>query len=101
MEKQTSQNGMENKNNENKNVGKEMEASLSILVMSIASSCIMAMGLAANPSTGKVEKNKEIARFNIDLLVMLQSKTKNNLTAEEQKLLTDVVKDLQMKFVTC
>lgn len=77
----------------------KMEASFSILTMSIASSAVMAMGLAPDPSTGKVSKDKNMARFNIDLLIMLQEKTKNNLNSDEKAFLESVINDLQMKFV--
>ena len=76
-----------------------MEASFSILTMSIASSAAMAMGLAPDPQSGQVHKDKTMARFNIDLLVMLQEKTKNNLNADEKKFLENLISDLQIKFV--
>jgi hypothetical protein len=67
--------------------------------LSIGSSAAMAMGLAPNPNTQKVEKDLDMARFHIDLLVLLKDKTKDNLEAEEQKFLDSVITDLQMKFV--
>ncbi len=78
----------------------KMEASLSVLIMSIASSAVMAMGLAPNPQTGEIQTDKNLARFNIDLLLVLQDKTKGNLTSDESKFLNDLVIDLQMKFVS-
>lgn len=80
-------------------MAEKMEASFSILAMSIASSAVMAMGLAPDPQSGKTSKDKNMARFNIDLLIMLKEKTKNNLTEEENKFLDSVITDLQMKFV--
>lgn len=77
----------------------KLEASFSILTMSIASSAAMALGLAPNPQTGEVSKDKNMARFNIDLLVMLQEKTKGNLNKEETQFLDSVINDLQLKFV--
>jgi len=77
----------------------KMEASFSILIMSIASSAVMAMGLAPHPQSGETSKDKNMARFNIDLLVMLQEKTKNNLSEEENKFLQSLISDLQIKFV--
>ncbi|HEY8270693.1 MAG TPA: DUF1844 domain-containing protein [Pseudobdellovibrionaceae bacterium] len=77
----------------------QMEASFSVLAMSIASSAVMAMGLAPDSPGGALKKDKNMARFNIDLLVMLQEKTKNNLTAEEKKFLENLISDLQIKFV--
>lgn len=78
----------------------KMEASFSMLTMSIASSAVMAMGLAPDSQSGGApNKDKNLARFNIDLLVMLQEKTKNNLTQEEKAFLNSLITDLQMKFV--
>ena len=78
---------------------KDFEASFSTLILSIASSAVMALGLAPNPMTGKAEKDLKMAKFNVDLLGILQDKTKGNLTAEENKFLTEVIADLQLKFV--
>ncbi|MGZ3772744.1 MAG: DUF1844 domain-containing protein [Pseudobdellovibrionaceae bacterium] len=81
-------------------VEQKMEASFSMLIMSIASSAVMAMGLAPHPQSGEVSKDKNMARFNIDLLLVLQEKTKGNLTSDEQKFLENLINDLQMKFVS-
>ena len=77
----------------------KIEATFSMLAMSMASSAVMAMGLSPDPSTGKMHADKQMARFNIDLLVMLKDKTKNNLTPEESEFLTQILQDLQMKFL--
>ena len=78
---------------------KTPEASLSVLLMSVASSAAMAMGLAPHPETGQLDKNKEMAKFNIDLLLVLQEKTKGNRNAEEDRFLNSILHDLQMKYV--
>ncbi|MCB0411202.1 MAG: DUF1844 domain-containing protein [Bdellovibrionales bacterium] len=78
---------------------KNIEASLSTLILSIASSAAMSLGLAPQPGTEKVEKNLELARFNIDLLLVLKDKTVNNLSQDEQRFLDSVINDLQLKFV--
>lgn len=77
----------------------KLEASLSLLIMSIASNAVMAMGLTPDPQTGKILTDKNMARFNIDLLVTLKEKTKNNLNVDEINLLEHILQDLQMKFV--
>ena len=77
----------------------KMEATMSILMMSIASSAAMAMGLTPHPENGEVSKDKHLAKFNIDLLVILKDKTKGNLTGDEGKFLDSVINDLQMKFL--
>lgn len=79
--------------------GNGLEASFSTLALSIGSSAAMALGLAPNPVDGKVEKNRDMARFNIDLLRMLREKTNGNLSPEEKKFLESMISDLQMKFV--
>ncbi len=81
------------------NTDSKFEASFSLLVMSIASNAMMAMGLSPDPQTGKSETDKNLARFNIDLLVILKNKTKGQLDAEESGLLEHILQDLQMKFV--
>ncbi|MNL27202.1 hypothetical protein D3C87_1487780 [compost metagenome] len=79
-------------------MAEKMEASFSVLIMSVASSAVMAMGLAPT-ETGAVQKDKGMARFNIDLLLVLQEKTKGNLTKDEAQFLENLISDLQMKFV--
>ena len=76
-----------------------MSANFSTLIMSIASSAAMSLGLAPDPQSSKVAKDKNMAKFNIDLLIMLKEKTKNNLTEDENKLLLSVISDLQMHYV--
>lgn len=77
----------------------KLEASFSLLSMSIASNAMMALGLTPDPQTGKTEVDKHLARFNIDLLLVLKEKTKNNLSADEVGLLDHILQDLQMKFI--
>jgi Domain of unknown function (DUF1844) len=80
------------------NTAPPMEASFSIIIMSIASSAAMSMGLSPNQDN-KIEIDKPLARFNIDLLAILKEKTQNNLNSEEKGLLDHIVQDLQIKFV--
>ena len=77
----------------------QLTANFSTLILSIASSATISMGLAENPSTQRIEKDIRMAQFNIDLLLLLRTKTDNNLTEEEQRYLNNVISDLQMKFV--
>lgn len=77
----------------------ELPVNFSTLTLSLASSAVLAMGLEKNPATNQIEKDLDVARFNIDMLVMLKDKTKNNLESEEQQFLDTVIGDLQMKFV--
>ncbi|MCB0351523.1 MAG: DUF1844 domain-containing protein [Bdellovibrionales bacterium] len=82
-------------NTENQN----LEATFSTLVISIASSAIVNLGLEKNPQTNQIEKNLNVAQYSIDLLVLLRDKTKNNLTESEKNYLDAIIQDLQMKYV--
>ena len=77
----------------------QIEASFSTLALSLGTQAVIALGLAENPMTGKFEKDRDAARFNIDLLRMLRDKTKGNLNDGEEKLVNGIIHDLQMKFV--
>ncbi len=76
-----------------------MEVSFSTLLMSIGSSALIGLGLTENPTSGQIEKDLKMAEFNIDLLKVLESKTKGNLTKEESEFLKNILSDLQMQFV--
>lgn len=83
----------------NSQMNQNLEASFSMLIMSLASSTMLALGLTPDPQTNKTEINKPMARFNIDLLIILKEKTKNNLSSDELGLLDHILQDLQMKFI--
>jgi hypothetical protein len=84
---------------ESKDLNSKLEASFLTLAMSIASSAAMSLGLSPDPSNGKLNVDEDMARFNIDLLDVLDQKTKNNLTNEEKDFMQHVLSDLKMKFV--
>jgi hypothetical protein len=68
-------------------------------VFSLGSSALMHLGDAPNPETGMVEKNLPLARETIDVLSMLQEKTKGNLTPEEERFLGSLLYDLRLRYV--
>ena len=51
------------------------------------------------PGEEKQAPDFDLARHNIDLLAMLQEKTKGNLSAEEQRALDNSVSELRFRFV--
>jgi len=77
----------------------KLEANFNTLVISIASSAMMALGLAPHPNSDDMEKDLKVAQFNIDLLLLLKTKTHSNLNDEEEKLINNVLSDLQLKFI--
>ena len=67
----------------------------STLIHSITHSALTAMGLVPEM---KEKQNKALAEFNIELLLLLREKTKNNLTKEEKQLIDHCIQDLQITF---
>ena len=75
------------------------EVTFSTFVLSLASSALVHLGEVPNPETGKTYRDEALARNAIDLLTMLDDKTRNGLTPDESKLMRDVLYELRMKFV--
>ena len=67
-------------------------------VLGIIGTAYVHLGDAPNPE-GQAERNLLLARQDIDLLGLLQEKTKGNLTGEEERLLEQALTDLRMRFV--
>lgn len=70
----------------------------SMFVLSLTHSALVHLGDAPAPD-GKQERNLPLARQTIDLLAILQEKTKNNLSGEEERLLDQALFDLRLRFV--
>lgn len=76
-----------------------MTALFAHLVMQQSNMAMMLMGKAPHPETGKPVRDLESAKLFIDLLEMLEAKTKGNLTKEEQNLLKQTLMAVRMGFV--
>jgi hypothetical protein len=68
-------------------------------VLSLGSSAIMHLGEFEEPGSGKPEKDLGMAKHTIDILSMLEAKTKGNLTPQEDKLLESLLYDLRLRYV--
>ncbi|MBX7117154.1 MAG: DUF1844 domain-containing protein [Myxococcaceae bacterium] len=73
--------------------------SFSTLVMGLASTTLIHLGDAANPETGQTAPNLDLARQSLDLLAVLQAKTRGNLDSAETALFDNVLADLRLRFV--
>jgi hypothetical protein len=69
------------------------------LVLSLQSAAWYQMGKTVSPISGKIERDLDQAKASIDLLAMLQEKTKGNLGKQEQQILDNTVYTLQMNYV--
>jgi Domain of unknown function (DUF1844) len=68
-------------------------------VLSLGSSALMTLGELERPGAGGAAKDLPMAKHTIDILAMLQDKTRGNLTADEDKLLDSLLYDLRLRFV--
>jgi hypothetical protein len=68
-------------------------------VVSLASSALVHLGDAPSPESGKLEKQLAQGKQVIDLLGLLQEKTRGNLTDEEARLLQALLLDLRLRYV--
>jgi hypothetical protein len=77
----------------------ETAALFAQLVMQQSNMALMLMGKVAHPQSGEVMKDIDGARFFIDQLEMLESKTKGNLNRDESALLKQTLMTLRLAFV--
>ncbi len=79
--------------------GEMPPASFQMLVGTIASQAVMGLGAVRDPKSGGVVVDLEAARFAIDLLGVIEVKTKGNLSDDEAKELTQALAELRNRFV--
>jgi hypothetical protein len=68
-------------------------------LLSLGSSAFVHLGDAPHPESGSTQENLILAKQTIDILGLLQEKTKGNLTAEEDKFLDNLLLDLRLRYV--
>ncbi|QMU56713.1 MAG: DUF1844 domain-containing protein [Candidatus Mycalebacterium zealandia] len=68
-------------------------------VLSLNASAIMHLGDIPDPNTKERNVNLPAAKHTVDILEILQDKTKGNLSDEEQKLIDDVLYGLRLRYV--
>lgn len=69
------------------------------LIASLHASTWMLLGKVVHPMTGKVERHLDQAKETIDLLAMLEEKTRGNLAEDESRFLGQVLYELRMNYV--
>ena len=83
----------------NKEILTEQEKLFMYLLGTFQSSAWIALGKIENPMTKKIDSNIEQAAFYINLLDMLQEKTKGNLTDYEEQMLINTVSELKLNLI--
>ncbi len=77
-----------------------LQASFSLLVISLRTQAEMHLGLLhVGEEKDRPEPDLEASRHAIDLLAILQQKTRGNLSLEEQRLLDNSLTELRFRYV--
>ena len=71
----------------------------STFIVSLNHSALVHLGVMEDPTTGTNSKNMELAKQTIEVLAMLEIKTKGNLSDEEARMLKSLLYDLRMMYV--
>lgn len=70
-----------------------------LLVLSLGNATLIGLGVVEDPDSGVISKNLPAAKYNIELLETLQTKTQGNLTKTEEEMLDGLLYDLRLKYV--
>ncbi len=68
-------------------------------IFSLNSSALVHLGVIEEPGTGKKVKHLPLAKQTIDILGVLEEKTRGNLTEDEDHLLRNILHDLRIMYV--
>ena len=75
------------------------EVTFPAFIMSLNTAVLLHLGELTDPMTGQTAVDFDLARNAIDTLVMLEQKTKGNLSHDEEELLKSIVYDCKIRFV--
>jgi hypothetical protein len=106
IDKEETQEGKESKEfnpetpESNDQMGPAQAIDFTTLIMSLASSALVSMGRVPDPETGEVLKNIVFAKQNIDIIHLLQEKTRGNLSADEDHLIEQILYELRMSYIS-
>lgn len=75
------------------------QVTFSTFVLSLASSALVQLGEVPDPESGQTHGDLVMAKHSIDILTMLQDKTKECLDPDESRLLEGLLYELRMKYV--
>ncbi|HSO31842.1 MAG TPA: DUF1844 domain-containing protein [Labilithrix sp.] len=68
-------------------------------ILSLSHGALMHLGEVPDPETNVTQVDLALAKQNVDILGLLEEKTKGNLTGDEERLLAQVLFDLRMRYV--
>ncbi|MBS1984676.1 MAG: DUF1844 domain-containing protein [Bdellovibrionales bacterium] len=70
----------------------------SSFVMGLASATLIELGMMEDPITKKKRHQPQLAQQHVEILQMLEQKTRGNLTEDERQLLEKVLRDVKLAF---
>jgi hypothetical protein len=79
--------------------GEMPPANFETLISTFATQALFAMGAIPDPRSGQRMQNMDLARHNIDMLGVLEEKTKGNITQEQSDMLASTVYELRSRYV--
>ena len=68
-------------------------------MLSLGSSALLHLGELEHPEAGGKHLDLPLAKHTIDILAMLEAKTRGNLTGPEEKLIQSLLYDLRLRYV--
>lgn len=71
----------------------------STFILSLNSAALVHLGVETDPTTGTRSANLPMAKQTIDILSMIEAKTKGNLTDDEKRLVTHLIYELRLLYV--
>ncbi len=74
-------------------------ANFETLLSTIVTQALFAMGAIPDPQTGQPMLHLDLARHHIDMLTVLEDKTRGNLSDEESKALSSTLYELRSRYV--
>ncbi len=74
-------------------------ASFETLVSTMVTQALFALGAIPDPRTGQRFENLDLARHHIDLLSVLQEKTKGNLSEDESAMISTTLYELRSRYI--
>ena len=94
-----SANDTQSKHQEKSNGQPLPEVNFNSLIFSLSSSALFHLGEIADPQSGEKRQDLPLAKHSINIIAMLQEKTKGNLDDEEEKFIENILADLRWRYV--
>jgi len=75
------------------------EINFATFILSLNSAALLHLGIIDDPATGKKVTNLALGKQTIDILGMLEEKTRGNITNDEGNMLKNILYDLRMLYI--